>query len=312
MDKPKVLVIMCSFNGAKYIKEQIMSILNQIAVDLDIMVFDDQSTDDTILKVNELCKLHNNITLIVNKDQSGSAGKNFCNSIKILPEEVICRYDYIALSDQDDIWLANKLQFATDKLSQCNASLYASNLTIWNEKTNEKSLLKKDYTQKKYDFLFEGGSAGCTYVFSSKFAVDFRSKLFDIDYQKWDFFSHDWLIYFYARINSYKVVIDNRSEILYRIHETNVHGQLNKNTFLSYLKRFNLIISHWYFIQSSNFSQLLYENSEELYIYKMYNKNWFTRLWVIINYNINLMRSRKKIIQFAFVSLIPRVNRFVL
>jgi rhamnosyltransferase len=301
----KVLVILASYNGQKYILEQLDSILSQVGVDLDIIVFDDQSTDDTVLIVNELCKLHNNISLIINEGQSGSAAKNFCNSIKSLPEEIISKYDYMALSDQDDIWLPNKLQFAIDKLSQSNASLYGSNLTMWDEKSNEKSLLKKDYPQKKYDFLFEGGSAGCTYVFSSKFAVDFRNKLFDINYQKWDFFSHDWLIYFYARINSDKVVIDNRSEILYRIHGQNVHGQLNKSSFNAILKRFQLVNNGWYFKQLEGFSQFFENSSEEKKIYSQYKKNWFSRIRLLLKYNFQLIRSEKKYFKFLLISMLP-------
>ncbi len=287
MDKPKVLVVMCSFNGEKYIQDQIASILNQLAVDLDIMVFDDQSTDDTIMKVNELCKLHNNITLIINKDQSGSAGKNFCNSIKSLPEEIICRYDYIALSDQDDIWLANKLQFATDKLSQCNASLYASNLTIWNEKTNEKSMLKKDYPQKKYDFLFEGGSAGCTYVMSSNLVLEMSNSFKRMNLTSWKFLSHDWLIYFYCRINKKLVFIDFNSYILYRIHSSNVHGTMNILSVDSFFKRAQLFFSSWYSYQTTNFKEnFLDAHQEESNIYNLYNLNWFTRIFVIIKYTL--------------------------
>jgi rhamnosyltransferase len=111
--------------------------------------------------------------------------------------------------------------------------------------------------------LFEGGSAGCTYVFSSKFAADFRNNLFDIDYQKWDFFSHDLLIYFYARINCLKVVIDSRSEILYRIHGQNVHGQLNKSSFIAILRRLQLVNNGWYFKQLDGFSQLIENSLEE-------------------------------------------------
>ncbi len=309
MVKPKVLVIMCSFNGEKYIKEQIMSILNQLAVDLDLMVFDDQSTDDTALIVNNLCKLHNNITLIINKDRSGSAAKNFCNSIKSFLEGIISRYDYIALSDQDDIWLPFKLHFACEELRNNKASLYASNLTLWEQKTNKKSLLRKDYPQREFDFLFEGGSAGCTYVFTSEFAIDFRKKLFGINYKNWNFFSHDWLIYFFARINKIRVVIDSRSEILYRIHSENVHGQMNTNSAKAIKKRLDLLISGWYFKQIESFSQLINPEAKEFKIYKLFTENWFSRLFLLFRFNFKLVRSKRKFLMFTVISLIPR--RFI-
>lgn len=301
----KTLIILASYNGEAYILQQIESILSQEVVDLDIIVFDDHSTDDTVSILNEFCKTHHNITLIVNKEQSGSAAKNFCNSIKQIPEKRISKYDYIALSDQDDIWLPNKLLSAIDKLSKSKASLYASNLTIWDEKTNKKSLLKKDYPQKKFDFLFEGGSAGCTYVFTSNFAVDFRNKLFDIDYENWNYFSHDWLIYFFARVIGAKVMIDNLAAIDYRIHRANVHGQMNTNSFTALKKRFNFVLNGWYIEQIKGFKQLLMSDSKEIRIYNLYVSNWFSRLWVLLRYNFSLMRSKRKFFEFALISLIP-------
>jgi rhamnosyltransferase len=129
------------------------------------------------------------------------------------------------------------------------------------------------------------------------------------NFNQWKYLSHDWLIYFFARINNEDVFIDNNSYILYRIHNSNVHGQLNNISLRSYYLRYKLIINQWYFFQSVNFSRLLSVDSEEYNIYKMYNKNWFTRFYILIKYNFKLMRSKRKYIQFALISLIPRTNR---
>lgn len=302
----KILVILASYNGEKYILEQLESILSQVAVDLDIMVFDDQSTDDTVTIVKELCKIHNNITLVNNKEQSGSAAKNFCNSIISLPEEIISGYDYIALSDQDDIWLQNKLEKSTITLYEENADLYASNLILWQEDLNKKSIVRKDYKLKEFDYLFEGASAGCTYVFTSSFANHLKIIFSQIDFENWLFFSHDWLIYFIARLDNYKVIIDKNAGIIYRIHSENVHGQLNTNSLNSFVKRLDFILNGWYFKQLEGFTQLLNPNSIEYNIYYLYSKNLFTRFWILIKYNSQLIRSKRKFVKFAIVSILPR------
>ena len=303
----KVLIILCSYNGEKYIKEQVISIISQIGIEFSLLVFDDRSLDNTIKVLNSINDPR--IRVVENKFNSGSPALNFINSINSLDQNFISQFDYISLSDQDDIWDENKLLNALNKIIEHDATLYASNLTLWDKSNNIKKLIKKDFEQKKYDFLFEGASAGCTYVFATSFVVEFKEIIKKININKWEFISHDWLIYFCARIMNRKVYIDKNSYISYRIHESNVHGQLNIKSLASLFKRVNLVLNQWYFIQSFYFSKLLNEDSDEWYIYQMYNKSWFTRFWILVRYNFMLMRSRKKFLQFVIVSLFPKRKR---
>lgn len=305
----KVLIILCSYNGAKYIEEQIKSILCQENVQVELFIFDDQSSDETANIIKKISINNINIKLFINSNPSGSAAKNFCNSIKSIPDGLVDQFDYIALSDQDDIWMPNKLKIATQTLSCHNADLYASNLILWEQKKNIKTLLKKDYIQKKYDHLFEGASAGCTYVFSSIFAKHLKIKLLKLNYQDWFYFSHDWLIYFIARLDKFKIVIDKKAEILYRIHSENIHGQLNINSLNAVLKKLNYVLNGWYFRQIEGYTQLLNPSSAEYKISRLYSKNIITRFWILITYNFDLIRCKKKFFKFALVSLLPRINK---
>ena len=103
---------------------------------------------------------------------------------------------------------------------------------------------------KDFDHLFESGSAGCTCVFTTDFCLDFKRFLCSNDLSFWKvqgsgkpYFSHDWLIYFYAREFSQKVCIDPNAHLLYRIHSANVHGTLNLKTLkeIIILFRVNLV-----------------------------------------------------------------------
>lgn len=300
----KILVILASYNGENYIKEQIESILSQDGVTLDIMVFDDVSKDNT-LKVLASFSTELRVKLIKNPAATGSAANNFFNAIKNITDDVINQYDCLAFADQDDIWLPNKLFAASKMLQKEKSNLYMSNLILWKEKTNTKSIIKKCYPQKKYDFLFESGSAGCTYVFSNTFCLDLKQTLLTVDYSQWKYFSHDWFVYFFARINNYGVSIDSNAYILYRIHENNVHGQLNTNSIFAIKERLKLIKEGWYFEHIKGFLKLTPQYSVEKRIYKNYYKNYFTRLIVLFRYNFSLMRSPKKFLQFFIISLLP-------
>lgn len=302
--KNKVLVILASYNGAKYIKEQIDSILFQKDVLLDIKIFDDVSKDQTVDIVKSFFDKVN-VEVIKNKVGSGCAANNFLDAIKSLSGNIIDSYDYIAFSDQDDIWDSKKLRAAIEMLQKDKSSLYCSNLTLWDEKTGAKSIIKKSYDQKKYDFLFEGGSAGCTYVFTNDFCHGLKEKLQKIDYYNWRNFSHDWFVYFFARIGGYKVSIDSNAYIDYRIHENNVHGQMNKKTIQAVIDRFNLVRQGWYPEQIKGFIELIPEGTKEREIYKLYLKNYFSRLYMLFSFNFELMRDKKKFIQFFIVNLIP-------
>lgn len=93
----RISVALCTYNGGKYIAEQLSSILNQNYVIDEIQIGDDGSTDDTIDIINDFKKRHENIFLTLNQRRVGITD-NFENTIKR------CRGDYICLSDQDDIW----------------------------------------------------------------------------------------------------------------------------------------------------------------------------------------------------------------
>jgi rhamnosyltransferase len=305
----KILVILASYNGGKYIKDQIDSILNQESVTVEIKIFDDLSSDNTSAILDHFF-VDERVELISNRLASGSAANNFFNAIKSISEHIIKGYDFVAFADQDDIWLPEKLNAAAAMLLKEQSSLYCSNLILWDEKSHNKSTINKSFSQKKFDYLFEGGSAGCTYVFTNDFCIGLKKTLEKTNFDQWKYFSHDWFVYFYARINGLLVSIDNNAYIKYRIHTDNVHGQLNKNSLYAIKERLKLIKNGWYFQQIKGYKNFLTPGSLESEIYHLYTKNYFSRLYVLLRYNFQLMRSSKKFIQFFVISLLPiKVNK---
>lgn len=305
-----ILVILASYNGEKFIKQQVESILNQRGVNVIIKIFDDQSSDRTKNKVLEMSD--ERISFIDNIIPSGSAANNFCQAVQSISDEEMKIYDFVSFADQDDIWLPDKIISAVKLMEQERTSLYCSNLILWDEHRDRKRVIKKSFKQKKYDYLFEGGSAGCTYVLSRAFFRIICSELSKVNYKIWSHFSHDWFFYFVARIKEKTVSIDANSYIDYRIHSNNVHGHLNTNSFSSIISKIVLVKDGWYLDHIAGFQNVLDKTSPEYIIYQLYTKSWFSRLYVLLFYNFSLMRSKRKFVIFAFLSLIFFQKKYVL
>ncbi len=103
-----VTVLLCTYNGEGYVREQIQSILDQDYRDFNILVSDDGSSDGTVRIVRELMdKNPDRIRLVQQSPATGSAQRHF---LKLITE---CQYgdsEYIMLSDQDDVWNSDKMR----------------------------------------------------------------------------------------------------------------------------------------------------------------------------------------------------------
>lgn len=212
MGHPSICVVMSTYNGEKYVAQQMDSILAQdVDADLQVRVRDDGSSDGT-LAVLRRYETNPKVSII--------AGKNlgYVDSFfECLSSAPSC--DYYAFSDQDDIWLPNKLSRALEKLVNTSYNgplLYASELQYCDEycKKATKSHLNQIGVNAQ-DMLYEVICSGNTQVFNKELAQLACS-------HGWSgVFAHDW---WFALVASFfgKVVFDEQTEILYR--------RLNENT----------------------------------------------------------------------------------
>lgn len=124
----KVQVLLSTYNGEKYLKEQIESILKQKEVDIHLLVRDDGSSDSTIKILEEISNKNKKITFY--KGKNIGPARSFMELLKKSEEA-----DYYSFADQDDIWEENKIISAINKLKNTNEpELYLSALGIVNEK----------------------------------------------------------------------------------------------------------------------------------------------------------------------------------
>jgi len=239
---PQIAVLLAAYNGEMWIREQLMAILFQ-SVDVHIYISVDLSIDATVNIVTEFSEKYPQVKLLPYGQRFGSAAPNF---YYLLQNVSVVNYDYIALSDQDDIWLPNKLQKAMEVLEAKEASGYSSNFTaLWSDGTKKKVI--KNYPQSEYDYLFESPGPGCTFLLKKDLVMSIQEYLRgtvsprDIDW-------HDWLIYAFARGRGHKWVIDNNSYIFYRQHSSN---QLGVNWgYIAFIKRVKKIVSGYGMNQS--------------------------------------------------------------
>lgn len=215
MKKNKVMVLLSTYNGEKYLKELLDSVINQKQVETSIMIRDDGSNDNTIKIIEDYQKRYSNIKLI--KGKNLGYAKSFLELIKLAEDA-----DYYALCDQDDIWDESKLFSAINMMEEYDDSqplLYTSNVIPVNNNLEklEFNLFTENRVLNNYECFQKSILPGCTFVFN-KNAKD------KISYFNGYCESHDWAIYCICKTFG-KVIFDENSYILYRLHGNNTIGQ---------------------------------------------------------------------------------------
>ena len=276
-----VVVLMAAYNGEKYIGEQIDSIILQKKVKLTLIVSIDQSIDKTAEIVQLYSKRNKNIFFYINDNEKSSSAQNFFRLIKNLD---INKFDYFSFSDQDDIWLENKLISAINIIKKNNYDMYSSDVLAFyrNKFTN----IIKSQPKKKYDYLFEGGGPGNTIVLNKKCFKELQQlckKTNKIE----NIWSHDWFIYAFVRTKNYKNFIDNKSYIYYRQHSENVLGA--NRGILKIYQRLKFVLSGKALQQSRLIASIL-----EIHNEKEIKNLLFNHKFSLINILFNINNCRRK------------------
>ncbi len=218
---PRVAVLMAVCNGLPWLKAQIETILQQVGVELHLYISIDKSTDQTA----EYCKAleaKESRVHVMSGDGPGSPSGNFFRLMREVPLDT---FEYIALSDQDDIWLEDKLLHGIECLKKECADAYSSSYTAFWTESGREVYVDKSAPQTAYDFLFESPGPGCSFILTPQL-VQHVCKHLDVkvcdQLQQLQF--HDWFIYAFARYYGYRWVIDTESRLRYRQHSHNVIG----------------------------------------------------------------------------------------
>lgn len=214
---PRVQVIMSTYNGEEFLREQVKSIFEQEECIISLMVRDDGSTDRTLTILEDLAKCY---PIEIIKGENLKPAKSFLSAITMTNKE----NEFFALSDQDDVWKKDKIKSAIKKIGfkgeDDTPILYCSNLTVVNETLEQiNSLLLPNHFSLKYEDLLIHSSNlfGCTMVFNRSMRNIVAKQL------PKNPIMHDLWIGLLAALFGY-IVYDSKSYILYRQHGNNQVG----------------------------------------------------------------------------------------
>lgn len=286
----RVAVILAAYNGINWIEEQIQSILAQEEVQVTIFVSVDSSTDGTEDLVRILCNRYANIIALPFGYKFGGAARNF---YRLLEEVDYTDFDFVSLSDQDDIWYPRKLINAIGKIRE-DYDFYSSNvLAFW--PNGKRIVINKAQKQVAYDHFFEAAGPGCTYVFKAQRALEIKAFIRSNHNSVSDITLHDWLIYAFARQNNYRWYIDEEPSMDYRQHGNN---QVGANvTFSAALKRLALIKRKWYRQEIIKLATLM-RLPDNHFIYVCLRNNYSGNIKMLININKIRRRFRDRAVLF--------------
>ncbi len=307
-NSPKeVCVLLSTYNGEKFLREQLDSVLSQEGVKVKLFVRDDGSKDRTVEILREYEKA-GKLQLTVGENLGFA--KSFSWLINNAPE---C--EYYACCDQDDVWLPKKLINGVNEIKNRNSLipvLYYTTLTVVDK--NLKPIVHSNKNSKEVhrdnifveNLLFNMLCAGCTMIFNNSLRELYRT----IPVNKIS--SHDYTLNNIAS-GLGEVIFSEDSQILYRQHGNNAVGFYNasiKNFMNSFKSFFTKELKSTRFQEANIFKAYFYEklsDENKMFIdllskYKL-NKNYKKKLKKFIkqnvqnkfvkSYTINLLRLKK-------------------
>lgn len=247
---PRILVLMATFNGTPWIRDQVLSIAAQRDVAATLAVCDDDSVDGTLSEVRAAAGDILRVEVIRSNQPGGSAAKNFFRLIAAVdPED----YDFVALADQDDLWDFYKLARAAARLDASNAVGYSAAVrAFWPD--GRKALLLQCPTPTLADYVFEGAGQGCTFVMRASYFEELQEVLARHRAALHLLHYHDWSIYALSRSMGRQWLFDDWACMQYRQHAGNDTGARSDTGGMR--KRLALIRSGWYSTQTRAIARL--------------------------------------------------------
>lgn len=207
-NEPFVSVVMCTFNGSKFIDEQVASILKQDYKNFELIVVDDLSTDNTFEKLVRWKQKDSRVAIHQNEFNLGY-NKNFEHALKLANGKLI------AVSDQDDIWLPTKISTQVQGLKDGDAMLsHTKSVRLENGRLRYKSASLFNH--------FKGNDTRKLFMFNQINGHDmmFKKEVLEQCLPIPDDMMYDWWIAVHATILGRVVSVDEYL-VHHRIHAEN-------------------------------------------------------------------------------------------
>lgn len=219
----KIAVLLSTYNGELYLREQIDSIISQTnANQIVLFIRDDGSNDSTPNIIREYTAIYENIHFLNPNDRVNKGVRDSFFELLRYAFDDEEKFKFFAFSDQDDVWKENKLSEAYKALSTVpdndRGKLYFSNKTFVNE---ELDVIQEETIRFYDDFMdifWQNLASGCTMV------IDRKLTSIAIQHSPQCTCIHDGWIYRLSRMINATIIFDRTSYILYRQHNSNTVG----------------------------------------------------------------------------------------
>jgi glycosyltransferase involved in cell wall biosynthesis len=285
-------ILMATFNGEKYLRNQLLSLQQQTFSDWVLWVRDDGSTDGTLQIIDEFTQLDSRVRKVdEGSGQHFGAGRNFLELVKY------ATLDYVIFCDQDDIWFEKKLEmligFAAEKFDKslpclvyCDAYGYSDSEGIIIIES-----ISQLHAKKLEEFLFfNAGYQGCSILFNRELAnvvKNYRAKYY---------YLHDDVVSLVAHVFG-KVYFLPKCLMLYRQHAFNVTGNIS-SSFFDKLRRIvsvkTYVLSKRHYDEKRAFFEAYFEELDDrtkrLFIaYLDYpKKGVIGRIWLVLRHGFSI------------------------
>jgi len=216
VSSPLVSIVLCTYNGEQFLKDQLTSVLTQTYPNLEIIIVDDNSTDGTKDLLIWFAGQHDNIKLFFNERNLGY-NKNFEKALSLSNGE------YISICDQDDIWFQEKIQRLMGTIGDNWAVFSNSEFVDWQMKPMGLKLISNNLIIDSYkSTLMENFFTGHTSLLRRK------SLQYILPIPEFGFY--DWWIGFICSYHK-KLIFHNEVLTYYRVHRESVTQSKKKRKY---------------------------------------------------------------------------------
>ena len=220
----KVSVVLCTYNGEKYIKDLLLSLINQSQPLDELIVSDDGSIDNTLSIVKKYKSNFNKVTILANRDSKGAA-KNFVDA------SLYATGDVIFFCDQDDIWLPTKIECMTNIMEKDKTiNLLSSSIKpIYEKKPSFKNrfVIEKQKDNKRLEKV--ECVAKNINIKRSGWSMCVRNSFYKSIYKYWvDGWYHDDFVWKFSVFDNSSAIY-NQVTVLRRIHDNNSSININRS-----------------------------------------------------------------------------------
>ena len=237
----EVLILLATFNGARYLPDQLASIGRQTFTNWRLLVSDDGSSDETIAELERFRSIYPDRVELLNLSPSGSAGANFFRLLRQAPAA-----SYIAFCDQDDVWVDQKLERLVSACADLESAVGAdmpcmvySDLAVVSSSLRPiaqsfvREIAVDPATVSFGSTLVENSIPGCSMLINHALIEEFRRYNGELLQAR----MHDWWLALMAfSIGSVGFIPEQL--VLYRQHSSNSAGSVKRRGFSYAFQKF--------------------------------------------------------------------------